>query len=105
MFKIDHSIAHFAPKGKRPLDRERGAPPVMVGSPFEDVSGPEDFERLGFSIDAPEGAGEEAIASAVKALLGSGGQGEKSIKRWGAEALSTFLRYSVAASSHMLGAT
>lgn len=31
-------------------------PPVMVGSPFEDVDGPEGFEKLGFAIDAPEGA-------------------------------------------------
>ena len=31
-------------------------PPVMVGSPFEDVDGPEDFAKLGFAIDAPEGA-------------------------------------------------
>lgn len=35
---------------------ERGDPPVMVGSPFEDVSGPEGFEKLGFAIDAPAGA-------------------------------------------------
>ena len=31
-------------------------PNVMVGSPFEDVQGAADFEKLGFSIDAPEGA-------------------------------------------------
>ena len=31
-------------------------PPVMAGSPFEDVTGPEDFEKLGFVIDAPAGA-------------------------------------------------
>ncbi len=30
-------------------------PPVMAGSPFEDVTGPEDFEKLGFVIDAPAG--------------------------------------------------
>ena len=35
---------------------EASDPPVMVGSPFEDVQGAEDFEPLGFSIDAPEGA-------------------------------------------------
>lgn len=35
---------------------EPNEPPVLGGSPFEDVSGPEDFERLGFAIDAPEGA-------------------------------------------------
>ena len=37
--------------GSQPSD-----PPVLGGSPFEDVSGPEDFEKLGFAIDAPEGA-------------------------------------------------
>lgn len=31
-------------------------PPVMGGAPFEDVSGAQDFEKLGFTIDAPEGA-------------------------------------------------
>lgn len=32
-------------------------PPVLVGSPIEDVAGPQDFaQTLGFSIDAPEGA-------------------------------------------------
>ena len=31
-------------------------PPVLGGSPFEDVTGPEDFEKLGFTIDAPAGA-------------------------------------------------
>lgn len=35
---------------------EADAPPLMGGSPFEDVSGPEAFEVLGFTIDAPEGA-------------------------------------------------
>lgn len=35
----------------------QGDPPVLVGSPMEDVAGPQDFaEALGFSIDAPEGA-------------------------------------------------
>ena len=29
---------------------------VMVSSPFEDVQSAEEFEPLGFSIDAPEGA-------------------------------------------------
>ena len=37
-------------------DSEANEPPVMVGSPFEDVQSAEDFEPLGFSIDAPEGA-------------------------------------------------
>ena len=31
-------------------------PPLMAGSPFEDVAGPEGFAELGFVIDAPEGA-------------------------------------------------
>lgn len=31
-------------------------PPLLAGSPFEDVAGPEGFEKLGFSIDAPENA-------------------------------------------------
>ena len=31
-------------------------PPVFVGSPFEDVDGPEGFEKLVFTIDAPENA-------------------------------------------------
>ena len=35
---------------------EPSDPPVLGGSPFEDVSGPEGIERLGFVIDAPEGA-------------------------------------------------
>ncbi len=35
---------------------ELSEPPVLGGSPFEDVSGPQDFERLDLSIDAPEGA-------------------------------------------------
>ena len=35
---------------------EANEPPVMVGSPFEDVQSAEDFEKLGFVIDAPEGA-------------------------------------------------
>ena len=39
------------------LDRsEPDDPPVFVGSPFEDVDGPEGFEKLGFTIDAPENA-------------------------------------------------
>lgn len=37
---------------------ESGPPPVLGGSPFEDVPGARDFEKLGFTIDAPEGAGE-----------------------------------------------
>ena len=37
-------------------DSEANEPPVMGSSPFEDVQGAEDFEPLGFSIDAPESA-------------------------------------------------
>ena len=44
-------LSPFLNRGSEPSD-----PPVMVGSPFEDVQGAEDFEPLGFSIDAPEGA-------------------------------------------------
>ena len=35
---------------------EGDEPPVMVGSPFEDVQSAADFAKLGFTIDAPEGA-------------------------------------------------
>lgn len=35
---------------------EASDPPVMVGSPFEDVQSAEEFEPLGFVIDAPAGA-------------------------------------------------
>lgn len=35
---------------------EGNPPPVMVGSPVEDVSGVQDFEKLGFIIDAPKEA-------------------------------------------------
>ena len=37
-------------------DIETSDPPLMVGSPFEDVQSAEDFAKLGFTIDAPEGA-------------------------------------------------
>lgn len=37
-------------------DQEASDPPVMVGSPFEDLDGADGFEKLGFSIDAPEDA-------------------------------------------------
>ncbi len=37
-------------------DSEANEPPVMGSSPFEDVQSAEEFEALGFSIDAPEGA-------------------------------------------------
>ncbi len=36
-------------------DIEASDPPLMVGSPFEDVQSAVDFEKLGFVIDAPEG--------------------------------------------------
>ena len=37
-------------------DIEASDPPVMGGSPFEDVQSAEEFGPLGFSIDAPAGA-------------------------------------------------
>jgi len=37
-------------------DDSQDDPNVMVGSPFVDVQSAADFEKLGFSIDAPEGA-------------------------------------------------
>ena len=37
-------------------DSEADDPPVMVGSPLEDVQSAADFEKLGFVIEAPEGA-------------------------------------------------
>ena len=37
----------------RNSDIEPPGPPVMVGSPYEDVAGPEDFAKLGFTIAAP----------------------------------------------------
>ena len=43
------------PRWKR--DSEGNEPPVLGGSPFEDVQSAADFEeKLGFVIDAPEGA-------------------------------------------------
>ena len=41
-------------------DSEGDEPPVMVGSPIEDVQSAADFEKLGFSINAPEGAEDVA---------------------------------------------
>ena len=38
-------------------------PSVMVGSPFEDAANASDFEKLGFIIDAPEGAEEADITA------------------------------------------
>lgn len=35
---------------------EHSDPPVLGGAPIGDVSGAQDFEALGFTIDAPEGA-------------------------------------------------
>ncbi len=35
---------------------EQDNPPVLGGSPFEDVDGADGFEKLGFTIDAPENA-------------------------------------------------
>lgn len=36
--------------------QDESDPPVLAGSPFEDVDGADGFEKLGFTIDAPEGA-------------------------------------------------
>ena len=47
-----------APVQDVPTDTEFSQPPMMGVSPFEDVSGPADFEPLGFTIDAPEGASD-----------------------------------------------
>ncbi len=45
----------------RLLDRtEPTDPPLLGGSPFEDVDGPEGFAKLGFAVAAPEGA-EDAV--------------------------------------------
>lgn len=44
------------PVQTEPADTELSQPPLMSASPFEDVSGPDDFAALGFMIDAPEGA-------------------------------------------------
>lgn len=42
-------------------------PPVLVGSPFIDVSGPQDFEtQLGFSINAPDGAEDASFCIAYE---------------------------------------
>ena len=42
-------------------------PPVLAGSPFIDVSGPQDFEtQLGFSITAPNGAKDASFCIAYE---------------------------------------
>lgn len=42
-------------------------PPVLAGSPFIDVSGPQDFEtQLGFSINAPDGAEDASFCIAYE---------------------------------------
>lgn len=42
-------------------------PPVLAGSPFVDVSGPQDFEtQLGFSINAPNGAEDVSFCIAYE---------------------------------------
>ena len=46
------------PVQTEPADTELSQPPLMSASPFEDVSSPADFEALGFTIDAPEGASD-----------------------------------------------
>lgn len=42
-------------------------PPLLAGSPFIDVSGPQDFEaQLGFSINAPDGAEDASFCIAYE---------------------------------------
>lgn len=47
-----------APVQTEPTNTEFSQPPMMSSSLFEDVSGPADFEALGFTIDAPGGASD-----------------------------------------------
>ena len=39
-------------------DTESSQPPMMAVSPFEDLQSADEFSRLGFTIDAPEGASD-----------------------------------------------
>lgn len=39
-----------------PADTELSQPPMMSASPFEDLQSADGFAKLGFTIDAPEGA-------------------------------------------------
>lgn len=44
------------PVQKEPADTELSQPPMMSASPFEDLQSADGFAKLGFTIDAPEGA-------------------------------------------------
>ena len=47
-----------APVQMEPEDTELSQPPMMSASPFEDLQNADEFSRLGFTIDAPEGASD-----------------------------------------------
>ena len=47
-----------APVQEVPTDTESSQPPMMAVSPFEDLQSADEFSRLGFTIDAPEGASD-----------------------------------------------
>lgn len=51
-------IGAFALRPGTDRPGEDDLPPVLAGSPIQDVSGPEDFAGLDLVIDAPEGAAE-----------------------------------------------
>ena len=46
------------PVQEPPADMELSQPPMMAVSPFEDLQSADEFSRLGFTIDAPEGASD-----------------------------------------------
>lgn len=47
-----------APVQTEPADTELSQPPMMGVSPFEDLQNADEFSKLGFTIDAPEGASD-----------------------------------------------
>ena len=49
-----------APVQEQPADTELSQPPMMAVSPFEDLQSADEFSKLGFTIDAPEGASDVA---------------------------------------------
>lgn len=46
------------PVQTEPADTEFSQPPMMAVSPFEDLQSADGFAKLGFTIDAPEGASD-----------------------------------------------
>ena len=46
------------PVQEPPADMEFSQPPMMAVSPFEDLQSVDEFAKLGFTIDAPEGASD-----------------------------------------------